>query len=72
MGDIADFMVEQMIERGLRFAGNYRPVPVCANCKTVCYWSERRGKWTLFENGMPHVCKQVDERSALDGFESLK
>lgn len=75
MGDIADDLYEKMVD-GMSFTWHWRapaPPPKCRQCGVLCTWSQRKGKWTLFENGTPHQCKQSNlDNIALQGFESIE
>jgi len=64
MGEIADYLIEQMEWRspGSKRA---RP-PVCRNCGVTCRWQKHRGKWRLFENNTPHRCAQAHCRNDFD------
>jgi hypothetical protein len=61
MGDIADYMVDQMIDSGAYFRPWSRPLKVtCKHCeKKGLEWSPTNGrKWFLIEaNGDPHRCQ---------------
>lgn len=72
MGDIADWHVEQMTDFGHHWWHHSRRAtpPVCRQCGVTCYWAERRGEWTLMENGRPHKCAPNNiENKAVDGFD---
>ena len=72
MGDIAEEHLQRMLDGPRWPYPNYRPPPTCRTCAALCYWGQRRGAWTLMENGQPHICRADDiERKALDGFEAI-
>jgi hypothetical protein len=67
MGDIADDLIDQMIERGCRNA--YGPPLQCRYCgATGLYWQKVRGRHLIYERETlePHHCKPT-----ADGLENL-
>lgn len=73
MGEIADYMIDQMIERSdITFRSYSQPSTVeCKRCgKGGLHWEDDNGKWRLVNaKGLLHVC---DTSSAADDFEVLK
>lgn len=61
MGDIADDMVAQMIERGMWGRTHAEPPPPrCKHCgATDVRWRQQTGGWVLFsfKPGVVHECK---------------
>jgi hypothetical protein len=71
MGDIADYMIEQMIDRATR-ARPHQPVSVtCKHCHTPGLWwfPQRRDSYFLKNaDGTQHNCMRIREPASLDEF----
>lgn len=76
MGDIADYLVEQMTNaphRSMFSRFTARPPLHCRHCGALCYWGSRSGEWALMEAGAVHKCREDDLHShAVSGFEQIK
>lgn len=74
MGDIADYMIERMIDDHihLRMSGPAEPQSVtCKHCGTRGLWwfPEKRDRYLLKdENGTQHNCMRIREPASLDEF----
>lgn len=70
MGDIADYLIDRMIEQGAW--GGYTPEPPrCKHCGSrKVAWVRREGRWRLFTRDLkePHRCVRV---ASADDFEDL-
>lgn len=64
MGDIADYLIDQMTENGMWFrrTPTYKQ-PKCMHCgSTDVFWRPYDGKQYKLHNddGKPHVCNPID------------
>ena len=77
MGDIADWMIEQALDRGEWFPPRrsraYGPPLKCKHCGGAnVYWQRVRGGWQLNNqaNLERHLCQQPGQPTA-EGFEDV-
>lgn len=70
MGDIADYLIENMLDHALEFdyfdeyAGTARRALQCRHCGTTAVrWERTNGAWRLYNSydKEPHVCPMDDE-----------
>jgi len=77
MGDIADDIINQMIDEGCRFGrqkfrgGPDSPAPYCRHCNAPVEWIHSGVRWRMYEPGdvvKLHVCNNA---ASADEFEDL-
>ena len=66
MGDMAD-LYDELVDRA--FHGDEDDGEICNRCgQTDLEWVKTGVRWRLFEDGKPHICRQID---VSDDFEDL-
>lgn len=77
MGDIADWMIDQAVDRGEWFSRRPRDTYIgrfaCKHCGAPnLYWQRRDGRWLPFsrETLTQHVCAAPDKRTD-EGFDDV-
>lgn len=71
MGDIADYMIDRMIDDHINLRRVKPMTPVCKQCgaRDVWWFPEKRGRYLLKNpDGTQHNCMRIREPASLDEF----